>query len=99
MNRDTIWKFRLPLQDSFDLHLAEGAEVLSVQMQHGEPQVWVRTPAKAILPEYPTPPRRFYLHGTGHEVSDNAGRFIGTFQLNGGALVFHLFEAKTSEPT
>ena len=90
----TIWKFPVPVQDSFDISMSPDAEVLSVQVQHGTPYLWVRTPAEAIKPDYLTWSRRFYLHGTGHTVNKGAGRFIGTFQMHGGSLVFHLFESK-----
>lgn len=36
--------------------------------------------------------RHFRIKGTGH-AADDIGDYIGTFQLNGGSLVFHLFEA------
>ncbi len=44
--------------------------------------------------EEPTLLRQFKCRGTGHDCSDlRADKFVGTFQLAGGALVFHLFES------
>jgi hypothetical protein len=85
----TIWKFPIEPADKFRLDLPKGARFLSVQMQHGEPQSWWLVDPTTNEREA----RRFRVHGTGHEV-DGADRlvFLGTFQLAGGALVFHLFE-------
>jgi hypothetical protein len=32
------------------------------------------------------------MDGTGHEMSDNPGTYIGTAMLDGGNLVFHVYE-------
>lgn len=83
--------------DYFDIPMAAEAVALSVQPQrsragHVEVNMWIRTPATAILPDYPTPPRRFYICGTGHKLHPKAGKHLSTFQLHDGALVFHVFE-------
>lgn len=93
-NEMTIWKFMLGPADVQAILLAKEAEVLTAQTQHGSVQVWVRTPKDAILPEYPLEPRRFFMHGTGHDVHPDAGRYIGTCQFQDGALVFHVFEER-----
>jgi hypothetical protein len=86
----TIWKFPLVVTNEFSLPLPRGAQFLSVQAQHGDPQTWW-----LVDPNAPRRARKFRIHGTGHEVYQ-PGRltFLGTFQLEGGALVFHLFEEK-----
>lgn len=38
--------------------------------------------------------RTFSIYGTGHEHESISGEYVGTFQLQGGALVFHVFEEK-----
>ena len=38
----------------------------------------------------------FVTYGTGHDVPDEPGQYVGTFFMNGGSLVFHVFET-TSE--
>lgn len=87
-----VWKYPIPLDDTFLLALPEGADILGVQVQRGEPQLWV-----LVNPEVKTVEnRRLRLAGTGHEIESRDGEsltHIGTFQLRGGALVFHLFEA------
>lgn len=87
--------------DYFDIPMAAEAVPLSVQPQrsragHVEVNMWIRTPATAILPDHPTPNRRFYICGTGHKLHPKAGKHLGTFQLHDGALVFHVFEGKSS---
>lgn len=84
----TIWKFDVPTQDIFWLELPIGARVLSAQMQKGKPCLWV-----LLDPEIPKEGRRFRLSGTGHPIEKAESlSFIDTFQLDGGSLVFHLFE-------
>lgn len=84
----TIWKFPIPIADYFELDMPIGADVLAVQVQRGKPQLWA-----VVDPEARKVQTGFCLHGTGHPVSDQAGRYVGSFQLMDGDLVFHLFEA------
>jgi hypothetical protein len=37
------------------------------------------------------------MYGTGHDMPDDPGQYVGTFQMHGGALVFHLFEVNAAE--
>lgn len=66
----------------------EGAQFLSVQCQRGTPQVWALVDPSRESVTYPVA-----IFGTGHDVpaSVNADRYVGTFQLSNGSLVFHLF--------
>lgn len=50
-----------------------------------------------VNPEEPTERRPFRLAGTGHPIDYEADdlRFVGSFQLDGGTLIFHLFEIVT----
>lgn len=82
----TIFKFPVLLQDRFQLEIPEGAEFLSLQTQSGSPQMWFKVDELAAKQR-----RRFSVVGTGHYVAPSAN-FLGTFQLDGGALVFHVFE-------
>ena len=88
----TIWKYPVPVQDEFTVDMPPGAKVLSVQVQRDEPQMWAMVEEESYGGKQR---RRFRVIGTGHPISrDEILSFIGTFQLRGGALVFHLFEAK-----
>lgn len=87
----TIWKFPLKSEDYQRIKMPFGAEILSVQTQNETPCIWALVnPQENEIEE-----RRFELFGTGHFIQcddDKNRKFIGTFQLGGGALVFHLFE-------
>lgn len=82
----TIWKFEV---DSPNVHLEMpvGAEILCVQMQRDKPCLWAE-----VEPFNPIEKRSFMIVGTGHEIEFTNGKYIGTFQMHGGGLVFHLYE-------
>jgi hypothetical protein len=84
----TIWKFTLAAVDEQEVMMPLGAEVLAVQEQHGTAQAWaiVDPEQKALRPVH------FSLRGTGNPLRV-VGRYVGTFQLKGGSLVFHAFVA------
>jgi hypothetical protein len=81
----TIWKYQIPVADTFHLMMPEGAQVLTVQMQGGVPTLWC-----VVEPDAPQEQRWFEMRGTGHLVGE-VGDYIATIQLHGGALVFHVF--------
>ncbi len=83
----TIWKFPLAVDDNAVCHMPEGARVLTVAVQTGAPWLWAIVDRHAPLEK-----RRFAVRGTGHDL-DAVGDYIGTFMLDGGSLVFHVFEA------
>ncbi len=86
----TIYKYEVPITDSFDLELPKDAQILSVQTQHDRTYIWclVETNNRKV-------PVHFELRGTGHDCTNlESLKYVGTFQLRNGALVFHLF----SEP-
>lgn len=83
----TIWKYQLKTIDQF-IRMPAGSKLLSVQIQHGHPQLWVLCDPNARLT-----PRRVRVYGTGHTVDSSVpGEFVGTYQLMDGALVFHVFD-------
>jgi len=81
----TIWKY--DINPYSKLKIPKGAEILSVQCQKDKSCIWV-----LVDPSNEKELRVFRGYGTGHELPDNPGKFIGTFQLFDGDLVFHLFE-------
>jgi len=88
----TIYKYKLPVGDEFALEMPAGAEVLTVQMQDDQPFIWA-----LVNTDHSPQLRQFLVLGTGHDCSDTricATNYVGTFQLLGGRLVFHLFEAR-----
>jgi hypothetical protein len=84
----TIYKY--PLQPGRTvLEMPKGAHVLTVQMQRDEPCLWARVDTSQQNER-----RAFDVYGTGHQMPDDV-RFVyvATFQMDGGALVWHVFEA------
>jgi hypothetical protein len=82
-----IWKFNIK-PDRFELQLPIGAIVLTVQTQNGIPYIWAVCNPIAEMEN-----RVFLLLGTGcNNPEIQHCKYIGTFQMEGGMLVFHLFE-------
>jgi hypothetical protein len=89
----TVFKYPFAMDDAFEIKMPHGAEILCVQVQHGQPCMWAK-----VETAHEEKPRHFRLAGTGHPLGDGAASmaYIDTFQLHGGSLVFHLFEAVPS---
>lgn len=89
--KTVIWKYFVPVQDSFALDLPSGAMPLTVQAQRDRVCLWIQ-----VQPENPREQRIFHVRGTGHVIdSDEVGEYIGSFQILNGDFVGHLFEGKT----
>lgn len=84
----SIFKYPVEMSENFTIEAPEGAQFHCVQLQHGQVQVWARVDTEKSLTVY-----RFGVHGTGHELNEftESAPYVGTFQLAGGSLVFHLF--------
>ena len=83
----TIYKYPLQIMDEQKIVMPVDAELLTVQMQGSQPCLWaVVDPTKSLES------RKILIRGTGHDCP-GVGRYISTFQMQGGALVFHAFEA------
>lgn len=100
-----IFKYIFDISDSLTYTMAkghrasiampEGARVLDVQMRHDVPCIWA-----LVNPNSAPVDRIFRLYGTGHSIqSDDIDNYshVGTFQMAGRALVFHLFEEKKED--
>lgn len=88
----TIYKYLLPTAEVFELSLPKASRFLSLQLQNGQPCMWFLVDdAKPLFS------RTFGICGTGNKFPDigpaQLSEFLGTFQLNGGSLVFHVFSA------
>jgi len=83
----TIYKYPLLMTDQQQLYLPGGSEILCVQVQHEQPCIWVRqeTTNSSVY-------RTLRTYGTGHQMQSPSEKYIGTYQLSGGQLVFHVFE-------
>jgi hypothetical protein len=83
-----IWKWTLEVTDRQQLPIPGGAKLLTVQVQHGMPQLWALVDEKA-----PIIHRTIATYGTGNPLPDgDPGQYVGTYQIRGGALVFHVFD-------
>jgi len=85
----TIRKYEIKLEDEFTVKMPACARILCVQTQNGSPKIWA-----IVCPGLETVERKFKIRGTGH--NDARGMendvYVGTFQISGGDLVFHLFD-------
>ena len=84
-----IWKYETEIVDYVNFDIPKEGKILSVQIQHGTTCIWV-----LIDPSQPKEKRYFKIAGTGHPITEPIETldFIGTFQMVGGSLIFHLFE-------
>lgn len=85
----TIWKFELETTDRQKVEMPIGAKILTVQTQNETPCLWA-----LVNPERKERKERYFeVFGTGHKIPlDLSREYIGTYQLKGGSLVFHVFE-------
>lgn len=83
----SVYKYPIRPRDYFLLELPRGAELLHVHSQGDAMMLWA-----LVDPAQPIEQRKFRLAGTGHDISDESVRYVGTGHLMGGAPVFHLFE-------
>lgn len=84
-----IWKFHLDPNKN-NVAMPVGAEILTIQTQDEMPCIWA-----LVDPDNEKELRHFEVYGTGHDIPCDMGierKYINTFQLEGGSLVFHLFE-------
>jgi hypothetical protein len=80
-----IWKFGITA-DLLSIEMPKGAKPLCVQMQMNIPCLWA-----IVDPAAEKELVKVDIYGTGHDMPDNPGKYIGTFQVAEGRYVFHLF--------
>jgi hypothetical protein len=88
----TIFKYNVEVTDKQKVMMPKGAKVLHVHQQLGVPCIWAQVDTSQPLVE-----RNFETFGTGHEMPtfitlDFAYVYVGTYHLQNGSLVFHIFE-------
>lgn len=87
----TVWKFKIEHAPHQEIEMPQGAQILTVQTQYNVPHLWA-----LVDPEAPREARTFMIVGTGHVMGnpppDMRLDHVGSYQQQGGAYVFHLFE-------
>jgi len=84
-----IWKFSLG-EGSNTISMPKGAEILTVQTQQLIPVIWALVDPSAEKEE-----RHFEVFATGENIHCDMGverKYINTFQIADGVLIYHLFE-------
>lgn len=88
-----IFKYQLETKDIQEIEMPKYAEILCIQTQNETPCIWA-----LVEPNAPKTKRVFEIFGTGYIVPDKRNRkYIGTYQLLDGNLVFHCFELLSLE--
>lgn len=82
-----IWKWEIEVVDTQVVKMPTGAKILDIQPQNFSICLWALCDDEAMLE-----PRTIAIYGTGNLIPNDPGRYISTFQILGGNLVFHAFE-------
>ncbi|AFR36266.1 DUF7352 domain-containing protein [Riemerella anatipestifer] len=86
MNK-VVYKYPLLVQGVQFVSLPKGAEILSVQEQHGIPCLWALVNPLAEKEDV-----RILTSSTGEVFNTKNLKYIGTYQLPGNGFVGHLFK-------
>lgn len=85
-----IWKYELNTHSQQTIKMPKGAEILTVQNQIGIPCIWALVDPKAEMEDI-----IIETSGTGQAIGYDMGtsrKYIGTYQMAGGNLIFHVFQ-------
>lgn len=83
----TIWKTELKAADVQTIYVPGEAEMLCAREQGETICVWY-----LCNPSDPMIPNKIRILGTGHNAPDDPGIYLGSASLQGGALIFHIFD-------
>lgn len=90
MSEKAVFKYTLSAEEAQQfVEMPRDAEILCVQTQDGRPCLWA-----LVDPTAESIKRDIRIYGIGHPIQEHGHRYIGTYQLWSGKLVFHVFEAK-----
>jgi len=88
-----IYKYPLVITDTQTVHLPYNAKILTAQMQGEDLRLWALVDELENLSQ----PVKIAIYGTGNPIEGDAGTYISTVQLQGGGLIFHVFEKAVSD--
>jgi hypothetical protein len=91
-----IWKFPLNVNYYQEIIIPKNSKILTVQTQKNRPYLWVMLPEQ----EPHDTVYAFITTGTGHvEVVRDGIEYVGTYQLDDGEFVGHVFyKTKINKP-
>lgn len=81
-----IYKYPLQVEDEQIISMPKGAEILTVQEQHGKPCLWALANPQAEKEEV-----KIVMVGTGHIFNTKNLKYIGTCQCINRLFVAHIF--------
>ena len=79
--------FKYTLSPDCYLQVPKGGIPLFVGNQKEVAQIWF-----LVDPSLEKEMRRLHVYGTGHEMPNDPGIYLGSFMMSGGSLVYHVFE-------
>ena len=82
----TIYKYEVSLSNAVGIDIPGFVQWLHVGVQYDVVVVWA-----VVDTDKPMATQRLHVRGTGHEMTGEEAEHIGSVQLAGGALVFHVF--------
>jgi len=82
-----IWKFLVTNPVAGEIEMPTGAEILHVEMQHGNVCMWAKVDPDAALIR-----REFMIEGTGQPPNQRLDDAIHRGTVLSGAMVWHVFE-------
>lgn len=82
-----VWKYPISSHSFQSISMPEGAEILSIDCQHGYPQLWA-----LVNPANKIERRGFRLIATREPFDAEGLKFISTFLLESDSIVLHFFE-------
>ncbi len=83
----TIHKYSLKPSIVNTITMPKGAEILTVQVQRGGPQLWALVDPHAELEV-----KSISVWLTGDDIPNDVGEYVATFQLADGDYVLHVFQ-------
>ncbi len=89
----TMYKYPLDAKPLQRLAVPKGAMLRAVQVQDGVPTIWAE-----IEPTAETVIKEIRTYATGEPMDDHWRYYLGTYQLDGGQLVFHVYTNTTEIP-
>lgn len=82
----TTWKYPLKVQAQQTISIPRNSTMLTVQVQGDTPCLWVQ-----VDTDEPSDDVIIRTFGTGHEMPNDPGEYVSTYQELGGSLVWHVF--------